>query len=82
MCPTGPLKAVQCLAFFGVKYQNYLWIILISLLIGFSLYFFYLRIRAIELETKIFLIKGLLISLIFSLLLSVVVIWFQGQIIY
>ena len=81
-CPTGPMKSRECLAFFGVEYQTYLWIIVISLLIGFSSYFVYSKIRKIEFETRKFLIKSLLISLVLFILLSILRIWFQSQIIY
>ena len=81
-CPYGPMKSRECLAFFGVEYQTYLWIILISLLIGFGSYFIYSKIKKIEFETKKFVIKSLLISLVIFILLSVLNIWFQSQIIY
>jgi len=82
MCPTGPLKSKECLAFFGVEYQTYLWIIVISLLFGFGLYSLYSRIKKIELYTGKFVTKSLIISLILFILLSILSIWYQSQIIY
>ena len=81
-CSTGPSKSRECLAFFGVEYQTYLWLIVISLLIGFSSYFIYSKIRKIEFETKNFLIKSLFISLIIFIIFSILNIWWQSQIIY
>jgi len=76
------MKSRECLAFFGVEYQTYLWIIVTSLLIGFGSYFIYSKIRKIEFETKNFLIKSLLISLIIFVILSFLNIWWQSQLIY
>ena len=81
-CPYGPFKSRECLAFFGVEYQSYLWIILISLLISFALYFIYSKIRKTKFETNKFLTKSLIISLIIFILLSILRIWFQSKIIY
>jgi len=81
-CPTGPMKSRECLAFFGVEYQTYLGIILISLLIGFGSYFIYSRIRKIEFETKNFLIKSLIISIVIFIIFSVMSIWWRGQLVY
>ena len=81
-CPYGPMKSRECLAFFGVEYQTYLWIIVISLFIGFGSYFIYSKMRKIEFETKNFLIKSLLISLIIFIIFSILNIWWQSQIIY
>lgn len=81
-CPTGPLKSKECLAFFGVEYQAYLWIIAISLLIGFGLYFVYSKIKKIEFEVKSYITKSLIISLIVFVLLSILSIFFQSTIVY
>ena len=81
-CPTGPMKSGECLAFFGVEYQIYLGIIVISILISFFSYFIYSKIKKIKFETKKFITKSLLISLILFILLSILSIWFQSQIIY
>ncbi len=81
-CPYGPMKSRECLAFFGVEYQTYLWIIVISLLIGFGSYFIYSKIRKIEFETGNYVLKSLLVSLIVFILLSILSIWFKSQIIY
>jgi predicted PurR-regulated permease PerM len=81
-CPTGPMKFRECLAFFGVEYQTYLWIIVISLLIGFGSYFIYSKIRKIKFETRNYVIKSLLASLIIFILLSFLTIWLESQKIY
>jgi len=76
------MKSRECLAFFGVEYQTYLWMIAISLIIGFGSYLIYSKIKKIEFETKLFLIKSLLLSLILFLLFSVLSILFQRTMIY
>ncbi len=76
-CSTGPMKSRECLAFFGIEYQSYLWVLVISLLIGFGSYFIYARIRKIAFETKNFLIKSLLISLIIFIIFSILSIFGQ-----
>ena len=81
-CPTGPMKSVECLAFFGVEYQTYLTLIIISLIIGFGSYFIYSKIRGIKLETKRFIIRSLIISLVVFILLTILTIWQQSQIVY
>jgi len=82
ICPTGPMKSKECLAFFRVEYQTYLWIIAISLIIGLGSYFIYLNIRKIEFEAKKYVTKSLLITIVIFILLSALSIWFQSQIIY
>ncbi len=81
-CPTGPMKSRECLAFFGVEYRAYLSIIIVSLLVGFSFYFIYSQIKNNKFETKNYLIKSLFISLIIFIILSVIIVWREGQKIY
>ncbi len=82
MCPAGPMKSKECLAFFGVEYQTYLWLIAVSLLVGFVSYFIYTRIRKIKFEAKDYITKSLLVSLTAFVLLSILSIWFQSRIVY
>ena len=48
ICPAGPMKQRECLAFFGVDYQTYLGIILPSLIIGFVSFYIYSKLRKVE----------------------------------
>ncbi len=81
-CPYGPMKSRDCLAFFGVEYQTYLIIIFVSLLIGFGIYLIYFKTKNIKFETKKYVIKSLLISLVIFILLLILTILVQNQIIY
>jgi len=81
ICPTGPMKSRECLAFFGVEYQTYLWLILFSLIIGFVSVYIYSKLRKMEYNQKSVLIS-FLISLIVFILLSILKIWNYSQRIY
>jgi len=81
-CPSGPGKSRPCLAFFGVEYQTVLWILLISLLIGFASYFVYSKIRKIKFEAKNYILKSLLISLVPFVIFLLFAIFIQGSRIY
>jgi hypothetical protein len=81
ICPAGPMKSRECLAFFGVEYQTYLILILISAILGFSLSFIYLKLRKQKIDAK-FLTIGSLISLLFFIALSILNIWLVSKIIY
>ncbi len=81
-CPSGPGKTRACLAFFGVDYQIYLLALLISVVLGFLIYFISIKIRKKEFETTKFMIKSGAIALFIFILISIILIWGQSQAIY
>ena len=72
----------DCFAIFGIEYQTWLSLIIISLVIGFSAYYFYSLIRKTKFEVKNFVIKSLLISIIALAVLLILRRWLLSQIIY
>ncbi len=82
LCSSGPSKTRSCLAIFGVEYQTYLFSLLISLVIGFSLYFAYSKLRKEKIEMKNYLTKSLIISTVVFLIISLLNIYLQTRIIY
>lgn len=71
----------DCLAIFGIEYQSWLWMIFISLIIGFISYFVYSKIRRIKFETKNYILKSLLIALIILIIFNILRLWLLSNII-
>lgn len=82
LCPIGPAVDEKCFAIFDVKYQTYLWIMLISLIIGNISYFIYLKLKNRKFEAKKYLIRSLLVSLIIFIVLSILTIYLESRVIY
>ena len=81
-CGSGPMKSKPCLAFFGVEYQTYIILLLLSLVIAAILSFAYIKIKKQNINLKIFVIKGLLTSVVIFILLSIAMIYYNTTFIY
>ena len=62
----------DCFAIFGAEYKSMLFLIAMSLIIGFGYYYFYSLMRKDKFEVKNFLIKSLLLSLIALFIILVI----------
>jgi len=72
----------DCFAIFGIEYQTWLSLIIISVIIGFGAYYLYSLIRKTEFEVKNFVIKSLLISFVTLVILLILRMSWLSQIIY
>ena len=81
-CPTGPYKSEACLAFLNVRYQEFLWVLLISLLIGFIVSAIILFLCKHNVWSKKLLKKGFIVSAIIFILLALSLIYLEITTVY
>ncbi len=76
------MKSRDCIAFWGVEYQNYLWVLLISLVMGFILTAVILAARKQQVWGKRLFTYGIVVSIIIFIALSLLLIYWQSTAIY
>ena len=72
----------DCFTIFGIGVQTWMYLMIVSLIVGFSGYYIYSLIRKTTFEIKNFLIKSLLISIVVLVVLLLLRMWWKSQIIY
>jgi len=71
-CPLSQTKSLSCFSFLGLDYKSYILIIALSIIIGFSANYIYSLTEKKKTNTKKFLKKSSIISLIVFIILTLI----------